>query len=142
MLDHGAEAFAAAVQVIAMHADGALDQLDALRPQIRKAAERATRWKRLRGTQMERLLQWMVEKGRGDRDASAAALALAKARVNVAEQDNERFLEPVVPLLLAGFPENVWPLVGQAIVSGRRRARRLEHVLVPTQNKRFGRQGL
>ena len=39
------------------------------------------------------------------------------------------FIEPVIPMLLSGFPEIVWPLIGQAIVSDRQQEWRLAHVL-------------
>ena len=71
----------------------------------------------------------MLEQGREDGDARATALAMAKALVNVEGHRGGRFLKPVIPKLLSGFPEIVWPLIGQAIVSGRQRARRLAHVL-------------
>ena len=104
------------------------------RPQIRKSAENFTRWKRVRKQQgaaadFDRIVHWMLEQGREDGDARATALALAKALVNVESHGGEPFLKPVIPKLLSGFPEIAWPLIGQAIVSDRQRARRLAHVL-------------
>ena len=64
----------------------------------------------------------MLEQGRKDGDARATAFALAKALVNIEGHRGGRFLRPVIPKLLSGFPEIVWPLIGQAIVSDRQRA--------------------
>ena len=36
----------------------------------------------------------------------------------VAGWKHERLLKPVVPMLLSGFPEIAWTLIGQAIVFG------------------------
>ena len=77
----------------------------------------------------ERIVRWMLEQGRKDGDARATALALAKALVNIEGHRGGRFLRPVIPKLLSGFPEIVWPLIGQAIVSDRQRAPHLAHVL-------------
>ena len=134
MLDHGAEAFAVAMGLMESCARGTPGKIAGFRPQICKSVENFTRWKRLRKQQMaaadfERNVRWMLEQGREDGDARATALDLAKALVNVEGHGGEPFLRPVIPELLSGFPEIAWPLIGQAIVSDRQRARRLAHVL-------------
>ena len=134
MLDHGAEAFAVAVGLMESCTRGARGKIADFRPQIRKSVENFTRWKQLRKHQgaaadFERIVHWMLEQGREDGDARATALALAKALVNVEGHRGGRFLKPVIPKLLSGFPEIAWPLIGQAIVSDRQRARHLAHVL-------------
>ena len=134
MLDHDAEAFEVAVDLIGTCVRGAPGKLEGLRPQIRKSVENLTRWKQLQGQQMAvhsfgRIVTWMLEKGREDSDARATALALAKTLVNVEDHDGERFVIPVVPVLLSSFPEIAWPLIGQAIVSDQQRAWRLARVL-------------
>ena len=134
MFDHGAEAFAVAVALMGMYAHDAPSKLENLRLQVRNSAENCAQWERSRWRQMgdydfEQLMKWMLDKGREDRDARATALALAKALVDVEDRDNEDFMKPVLPMLLSSFPEIVWPLIGQAILSGQQRARRLEHVL-------------
>ena len=134
MLDHDAEAFEVAVDLIGTCVRGAPGKLEGLRPQIRKSVQNLTRWKQLQGQQMAvhsfgRIVTWMLEKGREDSDARATALALAKSLVNVEDHDGERFVIPVVPVLLSSFPEIAWPLIGQAIVSDQQRAWRLARVL-------------
>ena len=134
MLDHGAEAFAVALGLMESCARGTPGKIAGFRPQIRKSVEKFTRWKQLRKQQIaaadfERNVRWMLEQGREDGDARAVALDLAKALVNVEGHGGEPFLRPVIPKLLSGFPEIAWPLIGQAIVSDRQRARRLAHVL-------------
>ena len=134
MLDHDAEAFEVAVDLMGTCVRGAPGKLEGLRPQIRKSVQNLTRWKQLQGQQMAvhsfgRIVAWMLEKGREDSDARATALALAKTLVNVEDHDGERFVIPVVPVLLSSFPEIAWPLIGQAIVSDQQRAWRLARVL-------------
>ena len=134
MLDHNAEAFAVAMGLMESCTRSARGKIADFRPQIRKSVESFTRWKQLRKHQgaaadFERIVRWMLEQGRGNGDASATALALAKALVNAEDHRGGRFLKPVIPKLLSGFPEIAWPLIGQAIVSDRQRARHLAHVL-------------
>ena len=134
MLDHSAEAFAVAMGLMESCTRGARGKIADFRPQIRKSVENFTRWKQLRKHQgaaadFERIVRWMLEQGREDGDARATALALAKALVNVEGHRGGRFLKPVIPELLSGFPEIAWPLIGQVIVSDRQRAWHLEHVL-------------
>jgi len=74
------------------------------------------------------LMGWILAKGRDDRDASAVALSLA--RQLVANEDYyHSLIRPLLPRLLKGFPEIVWPLLGRAIVSERQRAWQLEQLL-------------
>ncbi len=134
MLDHSAEAFGVGMDLMGMYAHGAPGRLDKLRPQIRKSAENPSRWALSRRAPMaihhfEKIMSWMLEKGRQDQDACATALALARALVHITKGDNEQFVKPVLPLLLSGFPEIVWPLVGQAIVSDQTRAWHFEYIL-------------
>ena len=134
MLDHGAEAFAVALALMGSCAHGTLGKVAGFRPQIRKSAENLTRWKQLRKQQMaaadfELIVHWMLEQGREDGDARATALALAKALVNDEDDCGEDFIKPMIPMLLSGFPEIVWPLIGQAIVSDQQQAWRLARVL-------------
>ena len=134
MLDHGAEAFAVAMGLTESCIRGARGKIADFRPQIRKSVENFTRWKQLRqhpgaAADFERVVRWMLEQGRENGDARATALALAKALVSVEGHRGGRFLKPVIPKLLSGFPEIAWPLIGQAIVSDRHRSRHLAHVL-------------
>ena len=49
--------------------------------------------------------------------------------VNLSHDHAERFLEPVLPHLIRGFPDIAWPIIGGAITSDRKVAWRLEYVL-------------
>ena len=44
-------------------------------------------------------------------------MGLAKILANPKEYEDEQFYTPLVPSLLSGFPEIVWPLWGQVILS-------------------------
>ena len=140
LLDHSAEAFTEAIELMRMYAHGAPDRLDGFRPHIRKAAENIARWKCSQSQSMadynsdfEMIMNWMLEKGRQDPDARATALALATALVSVADWNEGRIIKPVVSTLLSGFPEIAWPLIGQAIVSDRGQALRLKYVFLGDQ---------
>ena len=119
-----------------MYAHGEPEKLDSLRPQVEKLAQNATLWKPRQqpGSSMydyhfEQIMSWMLSKGREDSDATATALALARALVDVEEFDDERLIKPVIPMLLSGFPEIAWQLIGEAVVSDRRRAALLKFTL-------------
>ena len=136
MLDHSAEAFAVVLDLMGMYAHGEPENLDGLRPQIRKLAQNATRWKpsqqpisSMYDYHFEQIMSWMLRKSRQDPDARATALALAKMLVSVANFDDDRLLQPVIPMLLSSFPEIAWPLIGQAIVSDHSRAALLKFTL-------------
>ncbi len=134
MLDHSAEAYVVGVELMGMYVFGEIERLDNLRPQVRKTAENFSRWERLQGRttvnpHFEKIMKWMLKKGRQDDDARATAFALTKALVNVLDWNNKRDIEPVIPMLLSDFPEVTWPLIGQAIVSDRKRTWRFEHLL-------------
>ena len=77
----------------------------------------------------EKITTWLLDKGRGDPDARSTAFALARALVDVDGYLQTRVIEPVVPKLLSDFPEIVWPLVGQAIVSDPQHAWRFQVLL-------------
>lgn len=134
MLTHSAEGFAGAIHLMAMYAFGDESKLDGLRAQVVGMAENAGRWEPTMNTHdqtyhFDRIMNWMLAHGRHDRDASRTALALAGGIVDAETLDIARRAKPLVPTLLEGFPEVVWPLIGQAIVSGRRRAARVELLL-------------
>ena len=122
MLDHDVEGYVVAIDLMSMYAHGSPAHLDGLRPQVRKVAENAARWRLSWGGAMaahhfENIMKWILGKGRGDEDARATAFALATAISKVDDRDSERMIEAIVPILLSGFPEIAWPLIGQAIVS-------------------------
>ena len=144
MLDHSAEAFGVAVDLMGMYTHGAPGKLEDLRAQIRKTVENLSRWEQSQWYPMadhhfEEITKWILNKGRQDSDARAVAFALAVAVVNAQVDDIERLMKPLMPELLSGFPEIAWPLIGQAIVSNQQQAWRLEHVL--RDRVSFGREG-
>ncbi len=130
LLDHSAEAYEEAVELMSMHTYGEPGSFEGLRPQILKAAANIARWKPAANdwneTKFEQILTWMLDKGREDPDARTLALTLAKTVANVEDFSTERLLRPVIRKLLSNFPEIVWPIIGQAIVSDERRAMLLE----------------
>ena len=134
LFEHSAGAFDMGVDLMGMYTHREPDKLEALRPQVRRAAEYVMRWKESRPRQLAvhrfgRLVRRILENGREDPDARAIALTLARALVREEGKNQERFVEPVLNLLLSMFPEITWPLIGQAIVSDPLQAWRLESVL-------------
>ncbi len=136
MLDLSAQAYEVAVELMGSLSHSAPERLEEFAPQIVKVARNATRWTlieggRLRDSAMlcyyfERIVGWMLEKGREDPDARATALSLSKA---LAEGGDSTWVKPVLPLLFSNFPEIAWPLVGEAIVSDDRQATRLGYTI-------------
>ncbi len=134
MLDHDVERYVVAIDLMGMYAHGSSDHLDGLRPQLRKVAEHAARWRLSWGGAMaahhfENIMKWILRKGRGDEDARATAFTLATAISKVDDRDSERIFESIIPALLSGFPEIAWPLIGQAIVSDGMQEFRLRNLL-------------
>ena len=134
MLDYSVDSFVVCIDLMGMYVRDALGRLEFLRSQVRRSAENVTRWAQLPGYPMfayhfEKIMNWILEKGRADEDASFTALTLARALVKATERSQQRPIEPLIPTLLSRFPEIVWPLIGQAIVSDRRGAWRFEHIL-------------
>ena len=134
MLDHGPQAYAVAVDLMEMYAFGDLEKLDGLRPQVVKLASNASRWAPASATPMqdyhfEQIMSWMLAKGREDKDASSTALALALGFVGADTIELAERGMLLLRTLLSEFPEVVWPLIGQEIVSDRRAAMRAEFVL-------------
>ena len=134
MLDHDLEGYVVAIDLMSMYAHGSPAHLDGLRPQVRKVAESAAQSQLSWGGAMaahhfENIMKWILGKGRGDEDARATAFALATAISKVDDRGSERMIEAIVPILLSGFPEIAWPLIGQAIVSDEVQEFRLRFLL-------------
>ena len=130
LLDHSAEGYGQAAELMSRISHDAGDRLDGFAPQIAKLAANSTRWRvsearRLRDPVMvsyyfEVIVGRMLAKGRGDPAARATALALAQA---VASGVDDTWVKPVLPALLSGFAEIAWPLLGQAALSSEQRHR-------------------
>ena len=124
-----------------MYAHGNPAQLDRLREQIHKAIECAVRRNLTLSDTMgdhflQTIIKWLLAKGRADQDARQAALALTRGltTANVSHQA-EDLIASLLPVLLADFPEIVWPLLGQAIVrSDTAGAWQLQHLLQGRQS--------
>ena len=132
LLDHSEVGYAVALHLIGMYSFHRLEVLEDFRPQLRKAAENLTRWdcsehRGMLGHHFGNLMKWLLEKGREDPDARASALALARALVGPkddtaegmlrARMIEEQMIKPVIRLLLGGFAEITWPILGQGIIS-------------------------
>ena len=137
LLDHSEGGYTVALDLIGMYAFGRSEVLAGFRPQLRKAAENLTRCDNSHhrgnaGHHFGDLMKWLLEKGREDTDARAVALALARALVDLkddtaegimrARMIGEHMIKPIIRLLLGGFPEIAWPILGQGIVSDPLRA--------------------
>ena len=134
LFEYSADAFAMGVDLMAMYTHGDREKLKALRPHVLRASECVMRWDQSRPYHMAvhhfgELVRRILENGREDADARAIALSLARALVSDEGEVQQRFVEPVLDLLLSMFPEITWPLIGQAIVSDPDQAWRLERVL-------------
>ncbi len=143
MLDHNTEAFAEAILLMGAYSFGAPEKLEDLLPQILKLAGYATQWgptvphqtgdpsrdPSMYQYHFEKIVNHMLAKGREDPDARATALALARGLAKVEGLDDDLLTKPVLSKLLSSFTEISWPLIGQAIVSNRRRAMLFEAIL-------------
>ena len=134
LLDLDAEAYSTGIELIGMYVHGASARLEDLRPQIRTLAQNLTRWKlsareARAAHHFQNIMNWMLAKGRNDDDARATASTLADAMVSNLEWNNERIVEPVIPLLLSDFPEIVWQLIGPAVITDKRKALRFRFIL-------------
>ena len=138
LLDRNAETYAIAVELLNMYGYPDRDRLNSVRRHLLKAAENVDRWPQSLTHRsspcFERIMAWMLSKGRADADARATALILAQKLTSMVQRGDEEFVKPLVPALLAKFPEIAWPLIGQAILdAGPQNAWRFEHVLGDTR---------
>ena len=132
LLDHSVEGYTVALDLLGMYVFQRLDTLEDFGPQLRKAAENFTRFPLpshhvMAAHHFEKLMKWLLEKGREEPNARAVALALARSLVglqhNTAEEMlrahmiEEGMIKPVIRLLLGSFPEITWPILGQGIIA-------------------------
>ena len=134
LLTHSAEGYAVCVELLGSYPREEGEQLDDLTAQVRKLAENLGSWELSNSGTMqvyyfEKIMTWMLQKGRSDQNARATAFALARALGTVVERSNERFIKPLIPMLLSDFPEITWPIIGQQIVSDKMQAWRFQHLL-------------
>ena len=135
MFDQSSEAFSVGVHLLGMYVHRKIGRLEQLRPLIRKAAENIRGWALssdeviLSRPHFENIMSWVLKKGRRDPDARETALSLASALAEGKTRDNQRLVEPVIPILLSNFAEIVWPLIGNSIVSDRKQTWILQSIL-------------
>ena len=139
MMDYSDEAFAESLEIMFMYGFGASEKFNALRPQVVRLAEGAiTIWRSHAGQpydvqvneyHFQQLMKWMLGKGRNDLDASRTAMALAKGLASIEDFGDEQFLKPLIPKLLSDFPEVAWPIIGQTIISDKRKRWHLESII-------------
>ena len=140
LLDRNAETYAIAVELLNMYGYPDRGRLNSVRRHLLKAAENVDCWPQSLTHRsspcFERIMAWMLSKGRADADARATALILAQKLTSMVQRGNEEFVKPLVPALLAKFPEIAWPLIGQAILDAEpQNAWRFEHVLGDTKRE-------
>jgi hypothetical protein len=134
MLRMDERAYSVGLVLMGMYVHGHYERLDELRPQLRLAAQSANRRKQRGGSQMDahhfkEMMGWILSKGRDDPDASAIVIILTKQVIGETSYAHDTLVKPLMPGLLAKFPELVWPLLGQAIVADRKTSWRVEHLL-------------
>lgn len=122
MLSQSGDAYSAGLDLMHMYAYRDRELLDGLRPQILLAVERAS-CLQLGGGRPDaahdfaEILSWFLVKGRDNEDARKVALELAKVLADPTGYEDEQFYAPLVPILLSGFPEIAWPILGQTILT-------------------------
>ena len=122
MLTHSPEGYGVALDLIQMYSYSDREVLEGLRSQVVLAAERIGYWGHSRALtesahDFSEVLGWLLGKGRADGDARKAALELARIMAGVEGIEYEGVVAPLLPTLLSGYPELVWPLLGQAVLS-------------------------
>ena len=129
------EAYGLALDLIGMYVHGQQARLEELRPQLILATENIDRLvkeprSRTDDFHLKELIDWLLKKGRTDEDACKIALILAK-KIAAADESvaSAELGKSLLPRLLSSFPEIVWPILGEAIVSDRKNAWRLELAL-------------
>jgi transcriptional regulator with XRE-family HTH domain len=128
------DAYPIAINIMGMYVHGQAHRLEALRPQLRLAVANVHKRPKRRGSQMdahhfERMIGWLLKKGKGDADARSIAAALAIYLADDPDAGGREFVEPLLPVMLSEFAPITWPPFGKAIVEDRAVAWRLEHVL-------------
>ena len=126
LTDHSGEGFQEAIYLLWWYASQAPRKLEGLECLVIRLAENVSRWKSPSTwnhceLEFSDVMDWMLRKGRRNQDACSTALALAKSTVagGYPYFGMLSLVKPLMPRLLSDFPEVVWPIVGQAIVSGR-----------------------
>ena len=134
LLEHSAKGFFTAIGLLDTHCMGSRDTLDQFLPQVRKAAEKVTEWKRpefseIAGWHFETLMGRVLKRGSDDPDAQAVAASLASGFVQSLGSRTARMLERLLPTLLADFAGVTLPFIGAAILSANSKVWLLEFAM-------------
>ena len=133
LIEQDAKGFVVAVDLIESYIHGDPRRLKALHEQVHKMVQNVTRWAlgydEMSVYSFKGIVLAVLEKGRRNRMARAIALELTRVLVDSDYYRDTYLLESVLPILLSGFPEISWPLIGQAIVLEHGNAWRLEEIL-------------
>ena len=117
------EGVAAALYLMGMYALEDLSKLDSLQLQLLEVAENIKMFQIGMGPSemdsfyFEKLMGHVLGKGRDGPFSTTLALTLAQALSTSVEFEVERLVKPLLPTLLANFPEVVWPLLGNSAIS-------------------------
>jgi putative zinc finger/helix-turn-helix YgiT family protein len=130
----GEQGFSVAIELMGMYVHGNAQRLEHLRPQLRQASNYPALRGERPGSQMDehhftQMMKWVLAKGPKDADARTIAMTLAKQLAADPDGDGRGLIKPLLPQLITGFLEIVWPQFGQAIVSDRMKAWRFEQAL-------------
>ena len=127
LIDHSSQGVVECADLMGMYVWGAPEKIGDIGKQIVKLAERSADWEGQYGRGMDdyhfqELMKSALNRGRNDGLATSTALALSKSFVKVDGYRSHHLFEPILPLLLSGFPEIAWPIIGQAIVGDEKTA--------------------
>lgn len=122
LLDQGSEGFPAAVHLISTYVGDDNDKISHLWSQVIRVAEGTMCWEYtevdgMTAYNFEKLMESGLNRGAQDPNARTLALKLACTFIARIGSGKPRLIEPLLPILLSGFPEISWPLIGQAIIS-------------------------
>ena len=139
LIDHSAEGFIVACTMMGVYGYNNLAKFGEFDVQVIRLAENAGQWsvsshrttpgRQIAEHHFERIMKWMLSRGRDDTSAGATALALAKCLVGLTDLRDVETIRPLLPVMLTNFPEIVWPLLGNAIVIDDSGGFRMKHIL-------------
>lgn len=126
--------YSVALNVLGMFVHDTLDRLEELRPQAMRVVENISKRPRRHGSQIdvhqfERIIGWLLGKGRGDADAREVAVKLATYLASDPNGNARDLVKRTLPVMLKEFSSIVWPIFGNAIIHDHATAWRLEHAL-------------
>ncbi len=135
LFEMGKDAYLVGINLMGMYAFSRKHVLEDLTPQIFLAAEKASTKaenggrSHMDGHHFEEIMKWVLDKGRGNSTARKIALSLTRQLIHSVDSGGEELIKPLIPQLLADFPEISWPLIGQAIISNKKFIWKFEYLL-------------